>query len=224
MRILITGASSGIGLNCVKNFLLKGFEVVGIDLKDSTVKDENYTHYVLDISKDELPNVKDINILFNNAGLQNSQDDISNNLKGTIRVTEKYINPSINAILFNASASAISGSEFPEYAASKAGVVGYMKNVAIRLAKDGVIVNAISLGGVNTKSNDVVIKDEKLFKQIMDVTPLKKWMSEDEVFDWVYFLTCVNKSASGQNILIDNGEHDLNDKFVWPSKQNHFNN
>ena len=218
MRVLITGTSSGIGKAVAEMFLKKGNEVFGIDLNESSIKDANYTHFVADISnKNSLPDIENVDIIFNNAGLQNSLDDISNNLKGTINVTEKYVqkNENLKSILFNASASSISGAEFPEYAASKAGVVGYMKNVAIRLAPKKVTVNAISLGGVNTSLNEPVINDKTKFSKIMDVTPMKKWMDLDEVCEWVYFLTCVNKSCSGQNILIDNGEHDLNDRFVW---------
>ncbi|MCR4874885.1 MAG: SDR family oxidoreductase, partial [Clostridia bacterium] len=165
------------------------------------------------------PDVKDVEILINNAGLQNSTNDIDNNLKGTIYVTEKYIknNKALKSILFNASASSISGSEFPLYAASKAGVVGYMKNVAIRLAKERVTVNAISLGGVKTSLNKEVMENKELWDKIMKVTPMKKWTDTEEVSEWIYFLTCVNKSASGQNILIDNGEYELNDNFVWPN-------
>jgi 3-oxoacyl-[acyl-carrier protein] reductase len=51
----------------------------------------------------------------------------------------------------------------------------------------------------------------------MDVTPLKKWVSLEEAAEWVYFLTVINKSCSGQDVLIDNGEKDLNCTFVWPN-------
>ncbi len=217
MKILITGTSKGIGRTAALYFLDKGFEVVGLDKLESTIKHSSYKHYLCDI-KDEksLPDIKDINYLFNNAGSQNSEDDILNNLKGTINVTKKYgFQESIKSILFNASASARSGKEFPEYAASKAGIVGYMKNVAIELAPNSVTVNSISLGGVLTESNKPVIENEELWNQIMDVTPLKKWMSETEVAEWVYFLLVNNKSMSGQDLLIDNGENDLNDTFVW---------
>ena len=54
-----------------------------------------------------------------------------------------------------------------------------------------------------------------LWKKIMDVTPLGKWATVDEIADWVIFLTLTNRSMSGQNLLIDNGEKDLYPTFVW---------
>ena len=218
MKILITGSSKGIGLNTAKLFLNKGFEVYGIDLLSSAIENEHYHHFIADISqKDSLPEIKGLDFIFNNAGLQNCEDDITNNLKGSINVTEKYaFQDSIKSVLFNASASANTGDEFPEYVASKAGIVGYMKNVAIRLAKYGATANSISLGGVITDSNKPVMEDDDSWKKIMDSTPLRKWASEDEVSEWVYFLLVVNKSASGIDILIDNGEANLNSTFVWP--------
>ena len=218
MKVLITGTSRGIGLTVAKKFLSKGHEVYGLDLLKSSIVDDKYHHFVVDIqNKGSLPDISGIEIIFNNAGLQNSKDDITNNLKGTINVTEKYgFEPTIKAVLFNASASARNGYEFPEYVASKAGIVGYMKNVACRLAKQGATVNSLSLGGVITDSNKPVMDDKKCWEKIMEVTPLKKWMSLDEVCDWVYFLTVTNKSMSGQDILVDNGELNLNSTFVWP--------
>jgi len=219
MKVLITGSSKGIGLAAVNRFLKLGHEVIGIDLLPSNIDHPNYHHYIADVSKKkQLPDIKDINIIFNNAGKQNDHD-IDNNLVGTINVTEKYaFQDQIKSVLFNASASARSGFEFPEYVASKAGVVGYMKNVATRLATYGATANSISLGGVLTDSNAPVLEDEDSWNQIMEATPLKKWATLEEVCDWVYFLTVTNKSASGQDILIDNGEFNLNSTFVWPKR------
>lgn len=220
MKILITGSSKGIGLNTAKYFLSKGFEVYGIDLLPSSIDDKYYHHYISDISnKESLPEIGGLDYIFNNAGLQNCEDDISNNLKGTINVTEKYaFQENIKSVLFNASASANTGDEFPEYVASKAGIVGYMKNVAIRLARFNATANSISLGGVITESNKPVMEDIESWEKIMKATPLQKWMKEEEVSEWVYFLLVVNKSASGIDILIDNGEANLNSSFVWPKE------
>ena len=219
MKILITGSSKGIGQATAKYFLDKGFEVIGIDLLSASINHQNYTHYIADVSKKKsLPNINDVNYIFNNAGTQN-QKDIENNLIGSINVTEKYaFQDSIKSVLFNASASAHSGFEFPEYVASKAGLLGYMKNVAVRLAEYGATANSISLGGVLTDSNAPVMEDEQSWNQIMDATPLKKWATLSEVCDWVYFLLVINKSMTGQDVLIDNGEYNLNSTFVWPKR------
>ena len=123
----------------------------------------------------------------------------------------------VKAILFNASASASSGFEFPSYVASKAGIVGYMKYVASKVAPNGVTCNSISFGGIMTNSNQEVMKDSKSWEKIMEVTPMKKWISLDEVNEWVYFLLTKNKSMSGEDLLIDNGEYKLNNTFVWPN-------
>ncbi|MBR2525244.1 SDR family oxidoreductase [bacterium] len=221
MKVIVTGSSGGIGKAVSNRFISLGHFVYGFDIKQSAINNDLYHHFNVDIKNLScLPDINDADIIFNNAGMQNSEDDISNNLKGTINVTEKYIKScKLKSILFNASASAVSGQEFPEYAASKSGLLGYMKNVAIRLAPQGVTVNAISLGGVHTPLNDCVVNNSDCWQKIMDVTPLKKWMTPDEVADWVVFLTMTNKSMSGQNLIIDNGEYDLIPTFVWPDNK-----
>lgn len=219
MRILVTGSSKGIGLAVAQMFLDKGHVVIGIDILPPAIDHPNYIHYQKDVSKKRtLPPIEGIEIIFNNAGTQN-KNDLDNNLIGAMNVVEKYaFQPAIKSVLFNASASARSGFEFPLYVASKAGVVGYMKNVATRLAQFGATCNALSLGGVLTSSNAPVMEDKRSWERIMQVTPLKKWMTLSEVCDWVYFLTITNKSMTGQDILVDNGEFNSNSTFVWVNR------
>ena len=219
MNILITGASGGIGSAVAARFLKNGHTVFGLDVAPAPFDHPGYMHFVADIRDESaLPELPMPEILFLNAGVQNSPDDIDLNLKATILVTEHYLrgNTALRSVLFNASSSAVSGQEFPVYTASKAGLLGYMKNLAIRLAPRRIPCNAICLGGVYTPLNEPVVRDPELWKQIMDVTPMKKWTDTEEVADWVEFLTMKNRFMSGESLLIDNGEYQLRSTFVWP--------
>lgn len=215
MRVLITGTSSGIGKAIAELFLDKGNEVFGIDRAEKTINHESYTHFVCDVrEKEKLPEIDGIQILINNAGTQN-EDDIDINLKGLIYVTEKYgFSPCIKSILNIGSASGHTGSEFPEYCASKGGVMAYTKNVAIRVAKLGATCNSLDPGGVLTPLNDCVVNDATLWAEIMEETPLKRWATPEEIAQWAYFLTVTNSFCTGQNILVDGGES-INYNFVW---------
>ena len=215
MKVIVTGTGRGIGRAIAMKFLSSGHDVTGIDVNPSTIDDERYTHVISDISDGELPEIGDVEILINNAGVQDTGRDIDVNLKGTIRVTEKYaFNNGIKSVLFIASASASTGAEFPEYVASKGGVVSYMKNVALRLAWQGVTVNSLSPGGVLTPLNARVIDDGEKWSKIMALTPLRKWASAEEIAEWAYFLTVINKSMTAQDLLIDNGEA-ARAEFIW---------
>lgn len=215
MKVLITGTSKGIGRAIARKFLDCGHDVVGIDVLPASIEDRRYTHAVADVFSGGLPDVDGVEILINNAGVQDSGRDIDVNLKGSIRVTEKYaFQEKIKSVLFIASASARTGAEFPEYAASKGGTVAYMKNVALRIAQYGATSNSLSPGGVRTELNARVMNEPELWQRIMNETLLPKWAEPEEIAEWAYFITVVNRSMTAQDILIDNGEQAKAD-FVW---------
>ncbi len=219
MNVLITGSSCGIGRATALKFLDESHTVFGIDILPPIAplsNRSNYKHYICDVSSNNLPDLPAIDILINNAGVQDDETAIDVNLKGLIAVTEKYgLQKNIKSILMNASVSAHNGSEFPRYAASKGGVLAYTKYVAREVAKYGATCNSLSLGGVTTALNNPIINDEKLYKAVLDETLLKKWASVEECAEWIYFLTVINKSMTAQDVLVDNGEI-MNQKFIWP--------
>ncbi len=215
MKVMITGTTQGIGKAIAELFLENGYTVVGIDRQAAGISHPLYTHYVCDVrDKDNLPDITDVGILINNAGVQN-EDDIDINLKALIYITEKYgVREGISSVLNIGSASAHTGAEFPEYCASKGGILAYTKNVAMRIAGYGATCNSLDPGGVLTPLNDCVINDPELWAQIMEQTPLKRWATPEEIAQWAYFLTVTNKFCTGQNILVDGGEA-INYHFVW---------
>jgi NAD(P)-dependent dehydrogenase (short-subunit alcohol dehydrogenase family) len=215
MKILITGTSQGIGRAIAGIFLENGHEVIGLDRQASDLTHEKYSHIRCDV-RDELPEIDGVEILINNAGTQN-ESDIDTNLKALIRVTEKYgVRQGIVSILNIGSASGHTGAEFPEYCASKGGVIAYTKNVAQRVAVYGATCNSIDPGGVLTPLNDCVINDPVLWKEIMDQTPLRRWATAEEIAQWAYFMTVSQSFCTGQSIVVDGGES-INSHFVWPT-------
>lgn len=215
MKVLITGTSQGIGKASAEHFLMKGHEVIGIDRQSASIQHMNYSHCQCDIRDHEkLPDIRGVNILINNAGTQN-ENDIDINLKALIHITEKYgIQEDIRSVLNIGSASAHTGAEFPEYCASKGGVLAYTKNVAMRIAKYNATCNSLDPGGVLTPLNDCVMNDPVLWDQIMKETPLKRWATPEEIAEWAYFLTITNTFCTGQCIIVDGGES-INYNFIW---------
>lgn len=215
MKVLITGTSQGIGRAICQLFLDKGHEVIGFDRNEVNMISDNYTHYQIDIRDyDKLPEISGVSILINNAGTQN-EDDIDINLKALIHLTEKYgVQQDIHSILNIGSASGHTGSEFPEYCASKGGVIAYTKNVALRVADFGATCNSLDPGGVLTPLNKPVMEDDKLWAQIMNETPLDRWATPEEIAQWAYFLTMTNSFCTGQSIVVDGGES-IKHNFIW---------
>ena len=224
-RVIISGTSSGIGNATAQLFAFardnQGFlmyDVFGIDKNpvdsEFLIHAPNYHHYIADV-RDSLPDIEFPEIVIANAGTQEDDDSIDVNLVGLINFCEAYADqPCIQAVCTVASASAHSGAEFPRYTASKGGVVAYTKNLALRVAKYGAVCNSISPGGVYTPINEHIVQDKNKLDAVLNEAILHRWASAEEIAQWIYFITAVNKSATAQDFLVDNGEM-AKSNFIW---------
>ena len=213
--IVVSGTSSGIGLAIAQRFLAGGHRVFGYDIAPTALEHRRYEHRIHDV-RDELSGaLPHPRVLVCCAGTLEEDDAIDVNLVGTIRFTEAFVDDdALRSIVFVASASARNGAEFPWYVASKAGLVGYMKNLALRVAKRGITCNSVSPGGVITPANNHILNDKRLFKAVLNETLLGKWAEAHEVAELVWYLSMVNRSITGEDILMDNGEQ-LKSNFIW---------
>lgn len=215
MNIVVSGTSHGIGRAIAKRFVAEGHQVFGVDVAAARLNSPHYTHIVHDIRGELTEEIPAPHIIINSAGTLDESEAIAVNLEGTMRFTERFVDsPVLRSVVFVASASARNGAEFSRYVASKAGVVGYMKNLALQLAPRGVTVNAVSPGGVKTSANAHILESEELYRRVLAETLLGKWAEAAEIADLVWYLTMVNRSMTGEDILIDNGEM-LKSNFIW---------
>ena len=90
------------------------------------------------------------------------------------------------------------------YAASKAGIIGFTKSVALELGSRGIRSNAIAPGFIETEMTDAL--DEKTVQSWRDAIPLKRGGSPDDVADACVFLASDKSSyITGQVIQVDGG-------------------
>ena len=75
-------------------------------------------------------------------------------------------------------------------------------------------MNSISPGGVITESNGHILESEELYAAVKAETLLGKWAEPEEIAETAYFLTVINRSMTGEDLLIDNGEM-LRSNFIW---------
>lgn len=161
-----------------------------------------------------------IDILVNNAGItkdglilrmkeQDFNDVIDVNLKGTFNTTKAVsgimMKQRHGKIVNISSVVGITGNVGQcNYAASKAGVIGFSKSVARELATRGVTVNVVAPGYINTDMTKVL--SDKVKDAVIETVPMKRIGEPDEVANLVLFLASdLSNYITGQVINVDGG-------------------
>jgi 3-oxoacyl-[acyl-carrier protein] reductase len=159
-----------------------------------------------------------INILVNNAGITNDKlvmrmdaEDFKRcldiNLTGTFNMTQHVLKKMMKlregAIINLASVSGLIGNVGQaNYAASKAGVVGFTKSVAREAASRGITCNAIAPGFIETDMTEVL--PEKIKEQAVKQIPLQRFGQVEDVAETAVFLA-KNPYITGQVVNVDGG-------------------
>lgn len=221
----IASALADAGYNLVLNYrtLTDEFEAFVKSLKTSAVLVKGDVSNFEDAEKiiqTAKSTYGQIDLLVNNAGitkdnliLRMTEDDfdaVQNiNLKGTFNCTKHVarimIKQRFGRIINISSVVGITGNMGQSnYAASKAGVIGFTKSIARELAPRGITVNAIAPGFIATQMTDV-ISDEAKQAALMNI-PMGKLGSADDIAHAVLFLASDHAAyITGQVIQVDGG-------------------
>lgn len=161
-----------------------------------------------------------IDVLVNNAGItkdmllmrmkkEDFEQVIDVNLVGTFNVTKNVISDMLKArtgrIINISSVVGISGNAGQtNYAASKAGIIGFTKSLAKEVASRNILVNAVAPGFIETSMTDVLKEEVK--EEIAKNIPLNRMGTVQDVANVVKFLTSDDSSyITGQVIHVDGG-------------------
>ena len=161
-----------------------------------------------------------IDVLVNNAGItrdnlimrmkeEEFDQVINTNLKGTFNVTKSvvpYMMKKREGKIVNiSSVVGVSGNAGQcNYAASKAGIIGFTKSIAKELASRNILANAVAPGFIDTDMTECL--NDKVKESINNQIPLKRMGTPEEIAKAVYFLASSdNTYITGQVLNIDGG-------------------
>jgi len=226
--VLVTGGSRGIGLACAQRFRALGDRVavtfnsspppddlfaVKCDITDGSQVDAAFTAVEEEFGGP-------VEVLVSNAGitrdgllLRMGEDDfgavIEANLTAAYRVTKRAVHGMLRArkgrIIFMSSVVGLSGAAGQaNYAASKAGLVGFARSLARELGSRSITVNVVAPGPVETDMTAAL--GDKRIAEIVEAVALRRMATTDEIAGVVAFLASADAAyITGAVIPVDGG-------------------
>jgi NAD(P)-dependent dehydrogenase (short-subunit alcohol dehydrogenase family) len=238
---VITGAASGIGAETAALFRSEGARVVGVDLSDDSpgvdlalgcdVADEEAVRAMYSRTREAFGR---IDVLFNNAGISPTDDGsvLDTTLDAWERVQAvnlrsvflccKHGIPHLlegggGSVINTASFVAVMGAATSQisYTASKGGVLAMSRELGVQFAREGIRVNALSPGPVNTPLlQELFAKDpERAARRLVHI-PVGRFAEPTEIAAAVAFLASDDSSfITASEFLVDGG---ISGAYVTP--------
>ena len=233
-KILITGATGGIGHSLVKKFYELGSVILAtgtnqnkLDKLKNEFKNINIKQFKLDdhqkieqFIESCYSDLQGLDVIINNAGI--TADNLSVRLTNEswkkvidLNLTSTFLmcKHSIKKMLKNKNGKIINITSIvahtgnigqANYAASKAGIIGFSKSLAIEYAKKGINVNCISPGFIKTEMTDKI--NEEFKKMLIEKIPNGDLGSGEDVANCAAFLSSkMSNYITGETIHVNAG-------------------
>jgi len=231
---IITGGASGIGEGMVDLFSKEGATVIAADINDEALKRVNKKDNVhgmkLNVASDEewanfskevYEKFGKIDVLVNNAGISSEKPYTDINLDdwqkmlsingfgpfaGMKHVAPYMVKQNQGSIINISSYTAQIGQGFNHYSASKGAVRAISKAAATTFGRQGVRVNALFPGIIETPMTQALSDSKELLGQLIQATPLQRLGQPSDIANAALFLASDESSyITGAELVIDGG-------------------